>query len=74
MQVLPAGRAYTRIVGEDILTQRSGKIAITVAIRPTDTNDTSPAIQAIRRARATRPAPIAMPIIGTEGDADRERN
>ena len=33
--------------------------------RPT-TNDTAPAIQAMRRARAIRPAPIAMPIIGTE--------
>src|SRR5258708_40159089 len=49
-----------------ILTQRSGKIAIRVPIKPTEKNETRPAIHAIRRARAIRPAPIAMPIIGTE--------
>ena len=50
-----------------ILTQRSGKIAITkVPTRPTDTNEMQPAVSAIRRARATRRAPIAIPIIGTE--------
>ena len=37
-----------------------------VAISPTETNEIAPAIQAIRRARAMRPAPIVMPIIGTE--------
>ena len=47
-------------------TQRSGKIAITVPTAPTETKETQPAVQAIRRARATRPAPIAMPTIGTE--------
>src|SRR5882757_3345039 len=49
-----------------MLTQRSGKIAIKVAIAPTETNATVPAVQAIRRARAIRCAPTAMPIIGTE--------
>ena len=49
-----------------MLTQRSGKIAMKVAIAPTETNETKPAVQAIRRARAMRCAPIAMPIIGTE--------
>src|ERR1700737_921434 len=39
-----------------ISTQRSGKIAITVPTRPTDTNDTQPATSAIRRA-APPPAP-----------------
>ena len=48
------------------LTQISGKIAMKVAIAPTATNETRPAVQAIRRARAMRSAPIAMPIIGTE--------
>ena len=37
-----------------------------VAIAPTETKETVPAIQAIRRARAMRPAPTVMPIIGTE--------
>ena len=61
-------RLAARTPGSSVkmLTQRSGKIAITVATRPTETNETQPAIQAIRRARATRPAPIAMPTIGTE--------
>src|SRR5664279_2637988 len=49
-----------------MLTQRSGKIAIKVAIAPTATNETVAAVQAIRRARAIRLAPTAMPIIGTE--------
>src|ERR1700722_13539578 len=49
-----------------ISTQRSGKIAMKVPIKPTETNETRPAVQAIRRARATRPAPIAIPIIGTD--------
>src|SRR5882757_6221762 len=49
-----------------MLTQRSGKIAMKVAIAPTAANATVPAIQAMRRARAIRPAPIAMPIIGTD--------
>src|SRR5258708_1045088 len=49
-----------------ISTQRSGKIAISVPIKPTDTNETRPAVQAIRLARAIRPAPIAMPTMGTE--------
>ena len=50
-----------------ILTHRSGKIAMIGADqrRPT-TKETQPAVQAIRLARATRPAPIAMPIIGTD--------
>ncbi len=49
-----------------MLTQRSGKIATSVPIKPTETKETRPAVQAIRRARAIRPAPIAMPIIGTD--------
>src|ERR1700704_231558 len=49
-----------------MLTQRSGKIAMMFATTPTEANETSPAIQAIRRARATRSAPTAMPTIGTE--------
>src|SRR6202022_1536108 len=49
-----------------ISTQRSGKIAITGPTRPTDTKDTQPAISAIRRARATCRAPIAIPTIGTD--------
>src|SRR6202048_1145254 len=49
-----------------ISTQRSGKIAITVPTRPPEPNDTQPAVHAIRRARATRPAPIVIPIIGTD--------
>src|SRR6266550_2973951 len=50
----------------NISTQRSGKIAMMVPTRPTDTNDTQPAVHAIRRARVTRSAPIAIPIIGTD--------
>src|SRR6478752_8183440 len=49
-----------------ISTQRSGKIAISVPITPTETNETRPAVQAIRLARAIRSAPIAMPTMGTE--------
>ena len=49
-----------------ILTHRSGKIATKVPINPTETNEIKPAVQAIRRARAIRPAPIAIPIIGTD--------
>ena len=49
-----------------ILTQRSGKTAMMLAIAPTETNEIRPAVQAMRRARAIRAAPIAMPIIGTE--------
>ena len=33
---------------------------------PSITADTPPAVQATRRARATSPAPIAMPTIGTD--------
>src|ERR1700735_5273059 len=44
-----------------MLTQRSGKIEMKVPIAPTETNEIVPAVQAIRRARATRPAPIDMP-------------
>ena len=36
------------------------------ATRPTDAKETTPAIHAMRRARAMLPAPIDMPIIGTE--------
>src|ERR1700692_1767362 len=49
-----------------ILTQISGNIAIRSEIAPTAANETVPAVQAIRRARAIRRAPTAMPIIGTE--------
>ena len=61
-------RLAARTLGSSVkmLTQRSGNIAITVAKTPTDTKATQPAIQAIRRARATRCAPIAIPTIGTE--------
>ena len=41
-------------------------MAMKVPITPTETKDSEPAVQAIRRARAIRSAPIAMPIIGTE--------
>ena len=44
----------------------SGNTAMKLATAPTETNATSPAIQQIRRARAIRCAPIAMPTIGTE--------
>jgi len=44
----------------------SGKIAIKVPISPTERNETMPAVRAIRRARAIRSAPIAIPTIGTE--------
>src|SRR5258707_855126 len=47
-------------------TQRSGKIATSVPIKPTEANETKPAVQALRRARAIRSAPMAMPTIGTE--------
>src|SRR5437773_2921795 len=58
--------ARTAASSVKMLTQRSGKMAMTFATRPTDANETRPAIQAIRRARATRSAPTAMPTIGTE--------
>src|SRR6185312_16186557 len=62
-----------------ILTQRSGKIAMITAIPPTEKKASDPAVQATRRARATFPPPIAMPIIGTEAmpnenDSDVSRN
>src|SRR6202012_421569 len=62
-----------------ILTHRSGKIAMTTAMEPTERNASDPAVQATRRARATLPPPIAMPIIGTvampnENDSDGSRN
>ena len=41
-------------------------MAMKVPITPTETKDSVPAVQAIRRARAIRSAPTAMPIIGTE--------
>src|SRR3984885_15806384 len=43
-----------------MLTHKSGKIAMNVPIRPTDTNDTDPAVQAIRRPPPPPPAPTAI--------------
>jgi hypothetical protein len=62
-----------------MLTQRSGNTAMMQAIAPTATNAIDPAVQAIRRARATLPPPMVMPIIGTEAmpnenDSDVSRN
>ena len=62
-----------------ILTHRSGKIAMNTAMEPTEKNASAPAVQATRRARATLPPPIAMPIIGTvaipnANDSDVSRN
>src|ERR1700730_2143971 len=49
-----------------MLTQMSGKTAMMLASAPTEKNAIRPAVQAMRRARAIRFAPIAIPIIGTE--------
>src|ERR1700685_586332 len=58
--------ARTAGSGGQIVAQRAGKTAIKLPIRPTEINESRPAVQAIRRARAMRSAPIAIPIIGTE--------
>src|SRR3984957_8402724 len=49
-----------------MLTHRSGKTAIKLPTSPTEAKESRPAIQAMRRARAIRSAPTAMPIIGTD--------
>ena len=53
-------------MGEDVDPEVGEDRDRSVRSAPTETNETRPAVQAIRRARAIRPAPIAMPIIGTE--------
>ena len=57
-----------------MLTQRSGKIAMKVAIEPTETNAIAPAVQAIRRARAIPPRADRHADHRHRGDADRERD
>ena len=56
-----------------MLTQMSGKIAMKVAMAPTERNETKPAVQAIRRARAIARADCHADH-RHRGDANRERH
>ena len=57
-----------------MLTQRSGNNATKVATAPTETNETHPAIQAMRRARAMRSGADRHADHRHRSDAERERD